>query len=59
MTKDAQTFLLVEDNPDDEELMIHGLDRANLKNPIDVARDRQATIDHFLGTGNPRSPVQP
>ena len=50
MTTDAQTLLLVEDNPDDEELTIRGLKRANLKNPIDVARDGQGAIDYLLGT---------
>jgi CheY-like chemotaxis protein len=44
------TVLLVEDDPDDEELTIRGLKRANLQNPIDVARDGQDAIDYLLGT---------
>jgi two-component system, response regulator len=50
MTKDAQALLLVEDDPDDEELTIRGLKRANLQNPIDVARDGQEAIDYLCGT---------
>jgi len=58
MTKDAQTLLLVEDNPDDEELTIRGLKRANLKNPIDVAHDGQDAIEYLLGTDEgPANPL--
>ena len=44
------TVLLVEDDPDDEELTIRGLARANLRNPIHVARDGQDAVDYLLGT---------
>jgi len=57
MTNDAQTLLLVEDNPDDEELTIRGLRHANVKNPIDVARDGQDAIDYLLGTDDQPNPT--
>ena len=50
MITDLPTVLLVEDNPDDEELTIRGLRRAQLKNPIDVARDGQEALDYLFGT---------
>ena len=50
MIKDAPAVLLVEDNPDDEELTIRGLKRANLTNPVDVARDGQEALDYLFGT---------
>ena len=50
MITDPPTVLLVEDNPDDEELTIRGFKRANLANPIDVARDGQEALDYLFGT---------
>jgi len=49
MIRDAPTVLLVEDNPDDEELTKRGLRRANLKTPIDVAHDGQEAVDYLFG----------
>jgi two-component system, response regulator len=43
--------LLVEDNADDAELTIRGLERANLQNQVDVARDGQEALDYLFGTG--------
>jgi two-component system, response regulator len=58
MITDAHTVLLVEDDPDDEELTIRGLERANLQNPIDVARDGQEAIGYLFGTEEqPAKPV--
>ena len=42
--------LLVEDNRDDEELTIRGLERSGLQNPVDVARDGQEALDYLFGT---------
>jgi len=42
--------LLVEDNPDDAELTIRALKRANLKHPVHVADDGQEAIDYLFGT---------
>lgn len=50
MITDPPTILLVEDNPDDEELTTRGFKRANLANPIDVARDGQEALDYLFGT---------
>lgn len=49
MSKRPTSVLLVEDNPDDEELTIRGLKRANLANQVDVARDGQEAIDYLFG----------
>ena len=50
MNDDSPRVLLVEDNPDDEELTIRALRRANLANPVDVARDGQQAVDCLFGT---------
>jgi two-component system response regulator len=49
VTTDAPAVLLVEDNPDDEELTLRGLRHTNLKNPVDVARDGQEALDYLFG----------
>jgi len=49
MITDAAAVLLVEDNPDDEELTLRGLRHANLKNPVDVTRDGQEALDYLFG----------
>ena len=49
MITDAAAVLLVEDNPDDEELTLRGLRHTNLKNPVDVARDGQEALDYLFG----------
>ncbi len=49
MITDLPAVLLIEDNPDDEELTLRGLRRTNLKNPVDVARDGQEALDYLFG----------
>ena len=49
MTSDARAVLLVEDNPDDEELTLRGLGHANLSNAVDLARDGQEALDYPFG----------
>ena len=44
-------ILLVEDNPDDEELTVRALRKANLMNRITVVRDGAQAIDRLLGAG--------
>jgi len=50
MNADAAAVLLVEDNPDDEELTLRALKRTNLRNPVHVAHDGQEAIDYLFGT---------
>lgn len=45
-------ILLVEDNPDDEELTIMAFEKNNLKNPIIVAHDGAEALDYMFGDGN-------
>jgi CheY-like chemotaxis protein len=46
-----RTILLVEDNPDDEELTLRALQRNNIGNQVVVVRDGQEAIDWLEGTG--------
>jgi two-component system response regulator len=46
-----RTILLVEDNPDDEELTMRALQRNNIGNQVVVVRDGQEAIDWLDGTG--------
>ncbi len=46
-----KTILLVEDNPDDEELTLHAMAMHNLANQIVVARDGVEALDYLFGTG--------
>ena len=46
-----RTILLVEDNPDDEELTLRALARNNLSNNVVVVRDGQEAVDWLQGSG--------
>ena len=46
-----RTILLVEDNPDDEELTLRALQRNNISNQVVVVRDGQEAVDWLEGTG--------
>lgn len=46
-----RTILLVEDNPDDEELTLRALSRNNISNQVVVVRDGQEAVDWLEGTG--------
>ncbi len=61
MINDLPTVLLVEDNPDDRELTIRSFKRANLANPMHVARDGQEALDYLFGTESqpPEPPPAP
>lgn len=49
MNNNVVEILIVEDNPDDEELTLHALKRVNLVNHIHVARDGAEALDYIFG----------
>lgn len=44
-------ILLVEDNPDDQELTCHALRASHVLNPVVVARDGVEALDYLFGRG--------
>ncbi len=46
-----RTILLVEDNPDDEELTLRALEQYHIKNQITVVRDGAEALDYLFATG--------
>ncbi len=52
-------ILLVEDNPDDEELTLLALKKNNIMNEVVVARDGAAALDLLFGEESGDSPPQP
>lgn len=46
-----KVILLVEDNPRDEELTLRALRKANLLNPVVVARDGVEALDYLFARG--------
>lgn len=49
---DQATVLLVEDNPDDVELIVHAFGKAGIGSPIAVVDDGDKAIDYLLGRGD-------
>ena len=48
---DGSPILLVEDDPDDVALIIRAFQRANLANPVKVARDGEEAVEYLSGAG--------
>jgi len=51
MHQSKHTILLVEDNPNDEELTRLAFERNNITNHLVVARDGEEALDYMFGTG--------
>ena len=47
----AKSILLVEDNPDDEELTVIALRKSHVANDVVVARDGAEALDYLFATG--------
>jgi two-component system response regulator len=60
MNMNELTILLVEDNPDDEELTLRALRKNNIMNMVDVARDGAEALDYLFcqGAHKARDPSQ-
>jgi two-component system response regulator len=48
---DGKMILIVEDNPDDEEMTLSSLNKAGLANDVQVVRDGVEALDFLFGTG--------
>jgi two-component system, response regulator len=47
----SKVILLVEDNPDDEELTLRALKKNNIQNDVMIARDGAEALAYLFGTG--------
>ena len=51
MNEKRDTILLVEDNPDDVELLLRALRKNNIANDITITHDGAEALDYLFGTG--------
>jgi CheY-like chemotaxis protein len=51
MPNETKKILLVEDNPDDQQLTLRALQRHNIANEVVIANDGVEALDYLLGTG--------
>jgi two-component system, response regulator len=49
---EPRAILLVEDNLDDQELILHALRRNNVANPVVVTRDGEQALEYLFGAGS-------
>jgi two-component system response regulator len=49
---DRKFILIVEDNPDDEEMTLRSLNQAGIANDVQVVRDGVEALDFLFGTGS-------
>ena len=47
----VRSILLVEDNPDDEELALRALRKRNISNQVVICRDGAEALEYIFGTG--------
>ena len=47
----VRVILLVEDSPDDRDLTLRALKRANVLNPVAIANDGAEALEYFFGSG--------
>ena len=52
MEKDQGEILLVEDNPDDEELALLAFKKNNISDEIHIARDGAEALEYLFGSGD-------
>ncbi len=51
MATENRRILLVEDNPDDQQLTLRALDRHHIANQVVIVHDGVEAIDYLFGTG--------